>query len=57
MSIVDPAVLSLLALIAAVVIWTYLQIQSLHRRLTSLEKQHLALVQELEERLYPHGRT
>jgi hypothetical protein len=52
MSIVDPVLLSILILIVAIVAWHYIQIRSLNQRLTSLEKEYLALVEELEERLY-----
>lgn len=49
---VDPILFSVLILIVAAVIWNYMQVQMLNRRLNSLEKQHLALVAELEERMY-----
>ena len=49
---IDPILLSVLILIAAAVIWNSVQLKALNRRLTALEKEHLALVQELEERLY-----
>ena len=48
----DPILLSILILTVAATIWNYSQTQMVIRRLNSLEKQHLALVAELEERLY-----
>ena len=50
----DPVLLSVLILIVAAIVWNYVLIRSLDRRLTTLEKQHLALVAELEERML-HG--
>lgn len=35
-----------------VVFWCLFQLQALNRRLTSLEKQHLALIADLEDRLF-----
>ena len=52
MSAIDPVLLSILLLIALITAWNYTRVQSLNRRLTTLEKEYLALVQELEERLY-----
>jgi Tfp pilus assembly protein PilV len=52
MSPTDPVLLSILLVIVAILAWQYLQIRSLARRLQSLEKQHLALIEDLEERLY-----
>ncbi len=40
-------------LIVAAIAWSLFQIRSLSRRLESLEKQHLALVAELEDKLFP----
>ena len=42
-----------LVLIVAVVAWCIFQVRSVDQRLAALEKQHLALVAELEERIYP----
>lgn len=53
MSTMDPVLLSILILIVAIMVWHYIQIRSLNQRLKSLEMQHLALVEELEERAYP----
>ena len=44
--------LSLLIVVAALAAWNFTQIRALTRRLTALEKEHLAMVQQLEERLY-----
>ena len=52
MSPIDPILLSLLILIIAAVVWLHLQLRAMGQRLESLEKQHLALVEELEQRLY-----
>ena len=49
---IDPLLLSFLILILVIVGWQFLQLRALGQRLQSLEKQHLALVEELEERLY-----
>lgn len=51
-STIDPILILTLVLIICAVAWVYIQVTSLNRRLTSLEKEHLALVAELEERLY-----
>jgi hypothetical protein len=48
----DPVLLLILVLIVSAITWIYWQVQVLNRRLTSLEKEHLALVAELEDRLY-----
>lgn len=48
----DPLTLAVLVLLAAACGWSLLQIQALNRRLTALERQHLALVADLEERLF-----
>lgn len=47
----DPVLLSVLILIVAAIVWNFALIRSLDRRLTTLEKQYLALVAELEERM------
>ena len=49
---IDPVLLSVLILIVAAGMWGFAQMRALNRRLTALEKEHLALVAELEERLY-----
>jgi hypothetical protein len=49
----DPALLLTLILVVMAVAWNFVQVRALDRRLASLEKQHLALVAQLEERLYP----
>lgn len=48
----DPVLLSVLILIVAAIVWNYVLIRLLNRRLTALEKQHLALLADLEERLF-----
>ena len=49
----DPVLLLSLTLIVAAIAWCFVQISILNRRLTSLEKQHLALVAEIEEKIFP----
>lgn len=49
----EPALLLTLVAIVAALAWSFVQIRALNRRLTSLENQHLALVAELEGKLYP----
>ena len=49
---IDPILLSVLILVVAAVMWIYAQMRTLNRRLAALEKEHLALVAELEERFY-----
>ncbi len=49
----DTALLLTLILIVAAIAWSFVQIRTLNRRLASLEKQHLALVAEIEEKIYP----
>ena len=53
MSAMDPVLLAILVLIVAVTAWNFTQVQSLNRRLSTLEKQYLAVVKDLEERIYP----
>jgi hypothetical protein len=48
----EPAVFLTLTAIVAAIVWHFAQIRGLERRLASLEKQHMALVADLEERLY-----
>lgn len=50
----DPVLLLSLTLIVAAVAWSFVQISTLNRRLTALEKQHLALVAEMEEKMFPN---
>ncbi len=50
----DPALLLTLILIVAAIAWSFMQIRTLSRRLTSLEKQHLALVAEIEDKIFPN---
>ena len=45
-------ILTLLLFVAAIG-WNYAKIRSLDERLSALEKQHLALVADLEEKLFP----
>jgi Tfp pilus assembly protein PilV len=52
MGTMDPVLLSVLILIVAIMAWQYVQIRSLNERLRSLERQYLALVEDLEERLF-----
>ncbi len=40
-------------LIIAAIAWVFFQLRALSQRIESLEKQHLALVAELEDKLYP----
>lgn len=48
----ELALPSTLVLIVVAFAWCLVQIRSLNQRLSSLEKQHLALLAELEERLF-----
>jgi hypothetical protein len=48
----EPALLLTLILIVAAIAWCFVQVRNLNRRLTSLEKQHLAMVAEIEEKLF-----
>ena len=49
---IDLIIVAISLLLLAAFAWCCIQIQSLNGRLTSLEKQHLALISELEESLY-----
>ncbi len=49
----DLSLIVALVLIVAAIAWTIVQARSLDQRLTSLEKQYLALVADLEAKLYP----
>ena len=48
----EPALVLTLTAVVAAIIWNFAQMRALERRLTSIEKQHLALVADLEDRLY-----
>jgi hypothetical protein len=52
MSGIDPTTLALAFLALIVAGWSYVQVRSLSERLTKLEKEYLALVEELETRMY-----
>jgi hypothetical protein len=52
MSVADPVTVGLLVLVFAFVAWNYFQIRSMDERMSKLEKEYLALIQELEERIY-----
>ena len=49
---VDPVMALTLLVIVCAIAWVYFQVAALNRRVTALEKEHLALVAELEERLF-----
>lgn len=51
----EPAFVLTFTAIVAAIIWNFFQIRALERRLNSIEKQHLALVADLEERLFGEG--
>jgi hypothetical protein len=48
----EPVFVLTFTAIVAAIIWNFSQVRGLQRRLESLEKQHLALVADLEERLF-----
>ena len=48
----EPVLVLTLTAIVAAIIWNFAQMRALERRLSAMEKQHLALVADLEERLY-----
>lgn len=48
----EPVLVLTLTAIVAAIIWNFAQMRALERRLVAMEKQHLALVADLEERLY-----
>lgn len=52
MGAIDPTTLAIAFLALVVAGWSYAQIRSLNERLTKLEKEYLALVEELETRMY-----
>lgn len=49
---VDPILLSLLIVALAAVAWLYLQVKALNQRVATLEREYLALVSELEDKMY-----
>ena len=49
---IDPVSFSVLILAVAAIAWIYGLVRTLEQRLTTLEKEHMALVAELEDRLY-----
>jgi hypothetical protein len=48
----DPVIMIVFVLFASVTFWVHSLVKKLDQRLRSLEKQHLALVAEIESRLY-----
>jgi hypothetical protein len=48
----EPVFILTFTAIVAAIIWNFSQVRGLQRRLESIEKQHLALVADLEERLF-----
>lgn len=53
----EPVLVLTLTAIVAAIIWNFAQMRALERRLEAMEKQHLALVADLEERLYGRGQS
>ena len=49
----DLSLILTLLLIVAAMAWNFLQLRALDRRLAALERQYLALVADLEEKIYP----
>jgi len=49
---VDPVVMALVAGVLIIAGWNYIQLRALEDRLTKLEKEYLALIEELETRIY-----
>jgi hypothetical protein len=52
MEVTVSLLLSVLILVAALAAWNYIQVRTLNQRLSALEKEHLALVQDLENRMF-----
>jgi hypothetical protein len=48
----DPVIMIALVLLAGPTLWVHGLVKKLDQRLRNLEKQHLALVAEIERRLY-----
>ena len=48
----DPVIMIFFVLFAGLTIWVHSFVKKLDQRLRSLEMQHLALVAEIERRLY-----
>lgn len=48
----DLSLILTMVLIIGAIAWNYLQMRALHRRLAVLERQYLALVADLEEKIY-----
>lgn len=51
----EPVLALTLTAIVAAIIWNFVQMRALERRMTAIEKQHLALVADLENRLFRDG--
>lgn len=49
----DLSLILTLVLVVAAIAWTFVQLRAINQRLASLEKQYLALVADLEAKLYP----
>ena len=52
MGVIEPTTLALVLLVFVFAAWNFTQVRSLSERLAKLEKEYLALVEELEERMY-----
>lgn len=48
----EPVLVLTLTAIVAAIIWNFVHMRTLERRLNSIEKQHLALVADLEDRIF-----
>jgi hypothetical protein len=48
----DPVIMIVFVLFAGATLWVHSLVKKLDQRLRNLEKQHLALVAEIEQRLY-----
>jgi len=51
----EPVLVLTLVAVVAAIIWNFAQLRALERRLSKIEKQHLALISNLEERFYGHN--
>lgn len=48
----EPVLVLTLTAVVAAIIWNFAQMRALERRMNAMEKQHLALIADLEDRFY-----
>lgn len=52
MGVIEPTTLALVFVVFVFAVWIYFQVRAMEERLSKLEKEYLALVEELETRIF-----